>query len=57
MTFRLLLKELALVVINVEHKLSLWAAAVIGFQGLSHGCWFAWVVTDDYDFTCGEGVA
>lgn len=58
MTFILLLKELALVVINLEHKLSLQATAIIGFQGFSHGCFFAvWLVIDDYGFTCGNGIA
>jgi hypothetical protein len=56
MTFRLLLKELALVEISLEHKLSLRAAAIIGFQGFSHGWYFACIVTDDCDFTCGYGI-
>jgi hypothetical protein len=56
MTFRLLLKELALIVINLEHKLSLRAAAIIGFRCFSRGWYFASAVTDDCVFTC-NGIA
>jgi hypothetical protein len=50
MTCTLLLKALPLVVVNLEHEISLQLAAVIGFEGFSHGWCFACVGMDDYEF-------
>jgi hypothetical protein len=42
---------LPLVEVNVEHKLSPQLAAIIGFEGFSHGWYFALLVWMTMNFT------